>query len=187
MKVLLWQDIEKLGKRGEIVEVKDGYARNYLMPHRLASEPTPGMYKEFELEKRRQARREQQLVSDAEQVATKLQDISSVTVEVNTNEEGHLYGSVTPTMVAEALLDQGVKIEPRTVEIAEPIKQVGVYEVVVRLFKEVAPKVKIWVVSSKTLESLTPVGPGEEKKEGEAAPAGDAEPKKEEGESGSSA
>jgi ribosomal protein L9 len=127
------------------------------------------MYKEFELEKRRQAKREKLLVTEAEEVAAKLQDLSSVTVEVNTNEEGHLYGSVTPSMVAEALLGQGLKIEPRLVEIEEPIKQVGVYEIQVRLFKEVCPKVKIWVVSSKTLESLTPVKEGERKEPGGAA------------------
>lgn len=156
MKVLLWQDIKNLGKRGEVVQVKPGYARNYLIPERMASVPTPSMYKELEIEKRRQAKREKVLVSKAEEVAKKFEEISSVTVEVNTNEEGQLYGSVTPAMVAEALLDQGVKIEAGLVEINEPIKQVGVYEVDVRLFKEVCPKVKIWVVSSKTLETLAP-------------------------------
>lgn len=166
MKVLLWQDIEAIGKRGEIVDVKPGHARNYLFPHRLASEPTPSMYKEFELEKRRQAKKEKVLVTEAETVAKKIQEISSVTIEVNTNEEGQLYGSVTPSMIADALLDQGLKIEPRMVEIAEPVKQVGVYEIPVRVFKDVVPKVKIWVVSSKTLESLSPVK-GEKKTEGE--------------------
>ena len=165
MQVLLWQDIQKLGNRGDVVSVKDGYARNYLIPQRLASEPTPSMYKEFELEKRRQAKREKVIAVKAGEVAAKLQEVSSVTVEVNTNEEGHLYGSVTPSMISEALLDQGAKIEPKCVEIAEPIRQVGVYEVDIRLHKEVQTKVKIWVVSSKTLESLTPVKEDEEKKE----------------------
>lgn len=149
MKVLLWQDLDKVGKRGEIVEVREGFARNYLIPRRLASKPTPSMYKEFELEKRRQAKLEAKLVGDAKQVADKLAGLPSVSIEVNTNEEGHLYGSVTPSMVAEALRDQGVKIEAKAVEIAEPIKQTGTFEVSINLHREVKPKVKVWVLSSK--------------------------------------
>src|SRR5881397_3849866 len=117
MKVLLWNDVEKLGRRGEIVEVKDGYARNFLIPRRLASKPTPSMYKEFELEKRRVAKVEAKLVADAKQVSDRLAQIPSVSIEVNANEEGHLYGSVTPTMVAEALKDHQLKVEPKAVEI----------------------------------------------------------------------
>lgn len=149
MKLLLWNDVEKLGKRGEIVEVKDGYARNYLIPRRLASKPTPSMYKEFELEKRRQGKVEAKLVADATQVAEKLAQIPSVSIEVNTNDEGHLYGSVTPTMIAEALKDHHLKVEPKTIEIAEPIKQVGTFEVTVHLHRDVHPKLKVWVLSTK--------------------------------------
>jgi len=149
MKVLLWNDVEKLGRRGEIVEVKDGYARNYLIPRRLASKPTPSMYKEFELEKRRQNKLEAKLIEGANQVAEKLGQIASVYIEVNTNDEGHLYGSVTPTMIAEALKDQHLKVEPKSIEIAEPIKQVGAFEVVVNLHREVKPKLKVWVLSTK--------------------------------------
>jgi large subunit ribosomal protein L9 len=149
MKVLLWNDVEKLGRRGEIVDVKDGYARNYLIPRRLASKPTPSMYKEFELEKRRQNKVEAKLIGEAGQVAEKIGQLASVSIEVNTNEEGHLYGSVTPTMIAEALKDQGLKVEPKAIEIAEPIKQVGTFEVVINLHREVKPKLKVWVLSTK--------------------------------------
>jgi large subunit ribosomal protein L9 len=149
MKVLLWNDVEKLGRRGEIVDVKDGYARNYLIPRRLASKPTPSMYKEFELEKRRQNKLEARLVAGASQVAEKLAQIASVSIEVNTNEEGHLYGSVTPTMIAEALKDHQLKVEPKSIDIAEPIKQVGTFEVTVNLHREVKPKLKVWVLSTK--------------------------------------
>lgn len=149
MKVLLWNDVEKLGRRGEIVEVKDGYARNYLIPRRLASKPTPSMYKEFELEKRRQNKLEAKLIAGASQVAERLGQIASVSIEVNTNDEGHLYGSVTPTMIAEALKDQQLKVEPKSIEIAEPIKQVGTFEVTINLHREVKPKLKVWVLSTK--------------------------------------
>jgi len=149
MKVLLWNDVEKLGRRGEIVEVKDGYARNYLIPRRMASKPTPSMYKEFELEKRRLAKVEAKLIADAKVIAERLEKIPSVSIEVNANEEGHLYGSVTPTMIAEALKDHQLKVEPKAVEIAEPIKQLGTYEVSVNLHRDVKPKLKVWVLSSK--------------------------------------
>ena len=152
MKVLLWRDVEKLGKRGEVIDVRDGYARNYLIPRRLASEPTPSMYKEFELEKRRQAKQEAALVSEANAVAEKLTGIPSVSIEVNTNEEGHLYGAVSPSMISDALRDQGVKIEAKAVEIAEPIKQVGTYEVAVNLHREVKPTLKVWVLSTKAVK-----------------------------------
>jgi large subunit ribosomal protein L9 len=160
MKVLLWNDVEKLGRRGEVVEVKDGYARNYLIPRRLASKPTPSMYKEFELEKRRVAKVEAKLIADAKVVAERLLQIPSVSIEVNANDEGHLYGSVTPTMVAESLKDHQLKVEPKTVEIAEPIKQLGTYEVTINLHRDVKPKLKVWVLSSKA-----PAGPDAAKAE----------------------
>jgi len=107
------------------------------------------MYKEFELEKRRQNKVEAKLVAGATQIAEKLALIPSVSIEVNTNDEGHLYGSVTPTMISEALKDHQLKVEPKAIEIAEPIKQVGTFEVSVNLHREVKPKLKVWVLSTK--------------------------------------
>ena len=152
MKILLWQDVEKLGKRGELVDVREGFARNFLFPRRLGSKPTPSMYKEFELEKRRVAKQEAVLVTESKAVAEKLGGVTSVSIEVNTNEEGHLYGAVTPSMVAEALKDHGLKVEAKAIEIAEPIKQVGTYEVVVNLHREVKPTLKVWVLSTKAVK-----------------------------------
>lgn len=172
MKVLLWQDVEKLGKRGEVVDVRDGYARNFLFPRRLASKPTPSMYKEFELAKRRSAKQEAALVSDAKQVAEKLAGVTSVSIEVNANEEGHLYGAVTPSMIADALRDQGLKVEAKAIEIAEPIKQVGTYEVDVNLHREVKPKLKVWVLSTKAVkpESSSAKAPSDKDKKADAPP-----------------
>ena len=167
MKILLWQDVEKLGKRGEVVDVREGFARNFIFPRRLGSKPTPSMYKEFELEKRRVAKQESVLVTESKAVAEKLAGVTSVSIEVNTNEEGHLYGTVTPSMVAEALKDQGLKVEARAIEIAEPIKQVGTYEVVVNLHREVKPTLKVWVLSTKAVKPATEASAGE-KKSGEA-------------------
>ena len=167
MKVLLWQDVDKLGNRGEVVNVKDGFARNYLFPRRLASEPTPSMYKQFELEKRKVAKREAALITDAKQLAEKLAGIASVSIEVNTNDEGHLYGAVNPGMIADALKDQGVKVEARVIEIAEPIKQVGTYEVAVKLHREVRSTLKVWVLSTKAVK---PAGEKTEEKKADTPP-----------------
>jgi len=167
MKVLLWQDVDKLGNRGEVVNVKDGFARNYLFPRRLASEPTPSMYKQFELEKRKVTKREAALITDAKQLAEKLAGIASVSIEVNTNEEGHLYGAVNPSMIADALKDQGVKVEARVIVIAEPIKQVGTYEVAVNLHREVKSTLKVWVLSTKAVK---PAGEKPEEKKADTPP-----------------
>lgn len=153
MKVLLWQDVDKLGRRGETVDVREGFARNFLFPRKLASIPTPSMHKEFELAKRRMVKQEAALIGDAKQVAEKLAGVTSVSIEVNTNEEGLLYGAVSPSMVADALKDQGLKVEARAIEIAEPIKKVGTYEVLVNLHREVKPKLKVWVLSTKAVKS----------------------------------
>ena len=152
MKVLLWQDVDKLGRRGETVDVREGFARNFLFPRKLASIPTPSMHKEFELAKRRMVKQEAALIGDAKQVAEKLAGVTSVSIEVNTNEEGLLYGAVSPSMVADALKDQGLKVEARAIEIAEPIKKVGTYEVLVNLHREVKPKLKVWVLSTKAVK-----------------------------------
>ncbi len=166
MKVLLWQDVEKLGKRGEIVDVRDGYARNYLLPRRMAREfveaRRDSLMKEFEIAKRRQGKQDAKLASDAKEVAEKLAGVTSVSIEVNTNEQGLLYGAVTPSMIADALRDQGLKVEAKAIEIAEPIKQVGTYEVAVNLHREVKPTLKVWVLSTKAVK---PADAREEKKE----------------------
>ena len=153
MKVLLWQDVDKLGRRGETVDVREGFARNFLFPRKLASIPTASMQKEFELAKRRMVKQEAALIGDAKQVAEKLAGVTSVSIEVNTNEEGQLYGAVSPSMVADALKDQGLKVEAKAIEIKEPIKKVGTYEVTVNLHREVKPVLKVWVLSTKAVKA----------------------------------
>lgn len=163
MKVLLWQDVDKLGRRGQTVDVREGFARNFLFPRKLASIPTPSMHKEFELAKRRMVKQEAAVIGDAKQVAEKLAGVTSVSVEVNTNDEGLLYGAVSPSMIADALKDQGLKVEARAIEIAEPIKKVGTYEVVVNLHREVKPTLKVWVLSTKAVKPDAGAKPEEKK------------------------
>jgi large subunit ribosomal protein L9 len=152
MKVLLWQDVDKVGNRGETVEVREGFARNFLFPRKLASIPTPSMHKEFELAKRRVVKQEAAMIGDAKAVAEKLAGVTSVSIEVNTNEEGLLYGAVSPSMIADALKDHNLKVEARAIEIKEPIKKVGTYEVLVNLHREVKPTLKVWVLSTKAVK-----------------------------------
>jgi len=171
MKVLLWHDVDKLGKRGQVVNVKEGYARNFLFPRKLASKDTESMRKELELAKRRAAKQEAQLVADAKEVAEKLVKVPSVTVEVNANAEGLLYGTVTQTMIAEAIrAEQGLKVEPKCVEIAEPIKNIGTYDVQIALHREVKHTLKVWVITTKAVK---PPGDAkaEKEKKAEAPPA----------------
>lgn len=155
IEVVLWQDVEKVGKRGDIVKVAPGFARNYLFPRKLATAPTPDRLKELEHEKKRAAKREAREKDAALALATKV-EAASCTIEVVANEEGSLFGAVTPQMIAEAVRKEGVEIEPRQIEIENPIKELGVYEVTVRLHAQVAPKCKVWVVESK--EGKAPEG-----------------------------
>jgi large subunit ribosomal protein L9 len=111
------------------------------------------MQKEFELAKRRMVKQEAALIGDAKAIAEKLAGVNSVSIEVNTNEEGLLYGAVSPSMVVDALKDQGLKVEARAVEISEPIKKVGTYEVSINLHREVKPKLKVWVLSTKAVKA----------------------------------
>jgi large subunit ribosomal protein L9 len=110
------------------------------------------MYKELEHSKRRIAKQEAAQVGDAKIVAEKLAGIPSVSIEVNTNEEGHLYGAVTPSMISDALKALGLKVEAKSIEIADPIKQTGTFEVTVALHRDVQPKLKVWVLSTKAVK-----------------------------------
>lgn len=169
MKVLLWNDVDKLGKRGEVVNVKEGFARNYLFPRKLASKDTVSMRKELELAKRRAAKQEAQVIADAKEVAEKLVKVPSVTVEVNANAEGVLYGTVTQSMIAEAIRgEQGLKVDAKCVEIAEPIKNIGTYDVQIALHREVKHTLKVWVITTKAVK---PAGDAKAEKKPEAPKA----------------
>ncbi|MBI5368864.1 MAG: 50S ribosomal protein L9 [Planctomycetes bacterium] len=151
IEVILWQDVDKLGKRGEKVKVAPGFARNFLYPRRLASPPTIERMKELEHEKRRQDKREAREKTAAQQIGVKVES-ASCTIEMEANEEGALFGAVTPQMIAEALKRENVEVEPKLIEIENAIKELGVYEVTVKLHKDVTPKCKVWVVEGKKAE-----------------------------------
>jgi large subunit ribosomal protein L9 len=145
MKVILKQDFEKLGNTGDIINVKDGYARNYLIPRQIAYEATSSNMKRFEEEKKRMASQLTKEVKKAEKMATELEKVSC-TITVAVGEEDKLFGSVTSQDIAGALEEKGIAIDKRKILLEEPIKALGIYTVPIKLHSEVSANVKVWVV-----------------------------------------
>jgi large subunit ribosomal protein L9 len=145
MEIILRQAVENLGKPGDVVTVKNGYARNYLLPHGLAYEATPGNLKRIAQERDRLEAAESARVSSAQSLATRLEEVQ-LTFSARVGEEGKLFGSVTSADIAEQLHAQGFSIERRLIDLHEPIKALGVYRVPIRLHADVKPEVRVWVI-----------------------------------------
>ncbi len=145
MKVILRQNIDKLGKIGQIVDVKDGYALNYLIPKGFAYVAVKGNVKALEEEKKIVEKRNMQELKAAELLASELEKIS-VTIPVQVGEEDKIFGSVTTQMIADALKEKGHEIDKRKIELEEQIKTLGIYNVNIKLHPSVSAKIKVWVV-----------------------------------------
>ncbi len=145
MKLLLQRNIEKLGNIGDIVHVPPGYGRNYLLPKGLAVEVTADNLNRFEGMKRRLIAIEQETKEKFELLAKEIEG-ASCTVVTNASEEGHLYGSVTARDIAAQFVAEDIKIEPKSIVLPEPIKELGIYMVNIRLHPEVECEAKVWVV-----------------------------------------
>jgi len=144
MKVILKQDVEKLGKAGDVVKVAPGYGRNYLIPKKFAMEATTGNIKTAEIEKLAHARRDHREKESATLLAREIVKLT-VTVRRKTGEEGALYGSVTAMDIADYLVDHKIEIDKRKIQLEEPIKTIGEYQVPVRLHRDVTVPVKVVV------------------------------------------
>ena len=143
MKVVLLKDVKNIGKRDEILNVSDGYARNFLFPQKLAAEATPGTMKEIERKRAAQDAREAERRAEAEAKAALLKN-KIVTLEVKCGDKGRLYGSVTAAEVAEALEKQhGIQVDRRKLDIGDPIREVGVREITVWLYSGVTTPMKL--------------------------------------------
>ncbi|HEY5611384.1 MAG TPA: 50S ribosomal protein L9 [Thermoanaerobaculia bacterium] len=145
MKVILIDEIRGLGTRGDVVSVKEGYARNYLFPKKLAREATAGNLKSVEQEKKKWALLAQQEKEVAAKAAEKVQGLK-LTLTKRVGESGTLFGSVTANEIADALAAQGIDVDKRRVELSHPIKTVGMHDVEVRLHREVAAKIQVEVL-----------------------------------------
>jgi large subunit ribosomal protein L9 len=145
MEIILRQDFEQLGKTGEIVTVKDGFARNYLIPKGIAYVATKVNKKRLENELQMQNWRKEKEKRAAEELAKKLETVSC-TIPVQVGEEDKLFGSVTSQNIADALSALGYKVDRRKIQLDEPIKSLGIYSVPIKLHPDVTATVKVWVV-----------------------------------------
>ncbi len=146
MQVILREDIEKLGKIGDLVKVADGYARNYLMPSKKAIEATPKNLNAMNHAKKMVADRLRKLKKEAAADADRIKGLA-ITIKAKTGEEGKLFGSVTSMDIAEAMKAQGVVIDKRKIILEEPIKRVGDYTITVKLHADVAADFKLSVIA----------------------------------------
>jgi len=145
MEVILRDHVEKLGRRGEIVKVSDGYARNYLLPRKLALPATEGNRKHVERERKIVETREAEEKSQAEAIASRLSTID-ITIARRVGETEQLYGSVTAADIAEFLKTKGFEIDRRKLILPEPIKTIGEHDVPLKLHREVTAPLKVKVV-----------------------------------------
>ncbi len=144
MKVLLLKDVEKLGAQGEVVVVKSGYGRNFLLPQGLAVQATPGRIKAREEELRQQSRKLTAQKDRAQSVARQLETVE-VVVQARAGSENRIFGSITAQQVADALAKKGFDIERRRIELSEEIRMLGVYNATAKLHPEVAAPFKVRV------------------------------------------
>ena len=173
MKVILRQDVEKVGLRGEVVEVARGYARNYLLPRKLAETATPARVSELEKVNAHRARHEAQSFEQAQEIAQRLGQ-TELRFDVKAGETGVLFGSVTATDVADLLWDKHkIRVDRKKIELTEPIKRIGRYELPIELFPDVIVQVRTLVVPEGG-ELPPEVEEAPVPEEGEAAPVADA-------------
>jgi large subunit ribosomal protein L9 len=152
MKVLLRQDVPSVGIIGDIVDVKVGYARNYLLPQGLAVEPNAANLKRVEQEKVDRVRLAQQRLETLKGIASRLNGIS-VTIKAKANELGNLFGSINEQHIAEALAAEGFKVEAAQVALAAPIRTLDKFRVPIRLAEGVEAEIDVWIVPDKTPEA----------------------------------
>ena len=146
MKVVLREDVEKLGLRGEVVDVARGYARNFLMPRKLAEPATPARVSELEKVNARRALSEAQSFEQAQEISQRLGQ-AEIRFDVKAGETGVLFGSVTQTNLADAIWEKlKVRVDRRKIELAEPLKRIGRYQVPIELFPEVTVETRVLVV-----------------------------------------
>jgi large subunit ribosomal protein L9 len=145
MDIILRQAIENLGHPGDVVTVKNGYARNYLLPRGFAYEATPGNLKRINAERSRLEAAEGERRGGAQDLAKRLEEVQ-LTFSARVGEEGKLFGSVTSADIAEQLASQGFNIEKRLIDLHDPIKALGVYRVPVKLHADVKPEIRVWVI-----------------------------------------
>ncbi len=145
MKLVLREPVRDLGSVGDVVDVAEGYARNYLLPHNLALEPTDANLRRIEQERVQRERREKARLASLKQLAERMSG-TSVTIKAKANELGHLFGSVNERHIADALSAEGFQVDPEQVALAAPIRTLDKFRVPIRLTEELSAEVDVWVV-----------------------------------------
>jgi len=143
MKIILIKDVENLGKKGDILSVKDGYARNYLIPKGFAKEATPSVIKEFEMKEALKKKREEKKKKKAEEIKNKIEKIS-LTFSLKGKEK--IYGAITSKDIIEELNKKGFNVEKGSLKIEKPLKEPGFYEIPLKIHPEVEANLKVWIV-----------------------------------------
>ncbi len=157
MKVILTEEIRGLGTRGDVVTVKDGYARNYLLPKKLAQEATTSNLKAIEHQRRKWDLLAQEEKNAAQKQADRVKGVK-IQIEKRVGEHGHLFGSVTANEIADALMEKGIEVDKRRIELESPIKNIGLHDVEVRLHRDVTASIQVEVLplGVETLEETEP-------------------------------
>ncbi len=145
MEVILKQDVDKVGKAGQVVKVKDGFARNFLILKGLAVPSTLANLKSSEKEKEKKLQQAENLKRQAEELSAKLSELS-LTLPALTKEDDKLYGGIGASDLSAALKEEGFEVDKSKIMLDEPIKALGIYEIEVKLHQEVLTKIKVWVV-----------------------------------------
>ena len=153
IKLVLTEDVLYLGKQGDVVEVKPGYARNYLLPMALATAPSEHNLKQLETYKKRVGEAREAKVADLKALSEQIGRVPHVTIEANANDEGHLYGSVGAAEISKALKGKNLKVETDMVKLDGVIKECAIYEVALALGYDIEAKVKVMVVPLKQTEA----------------------------------
>lgn len=145
MKIILRKNFNQLGSVGDIVDVKDGYARNFLIPRQIAYAATDGNLRALQEEKKQIAKKESKNLAEAQELSNELEKVS-VTIPVTVGEDEKIFGAVTSKMISDALVEKGFNVDHRKIEIEEPIKSLGIYSVKIKIHADVVANVKTWVV-----------------------------------------
>ena len=145
--VLLMEDVANLGKAGELVKVAPGYARNFLLPHAIAAKPTKESLRQLEQRKRAVEERIKQREDALKSLADAIPD-TNVTLEMKASEDGKLYGSVSPQMIAAAMQRAGLDVHEQQIRLEETIKNIGQFDVPVHVYGEVTVNARLWVVNA---------------------------------------
>lgn len=145
MKLILKENVTKLGAKGDVVEVSAGFARNYLLPRNLAVFCTEGNLSKVAQSKKTEAKQKLELLQKAKELAEKIEKITC-TIRAKAGDSEKLFGSITTQDIADALKLEQLEIDKKVIELDKPIKELGLYHVPIRLGNEVVPKLKVWVV-----------------------------------------